>query len=342
MRYPEDRLRFTADPLMCGVMDGAFLKDALRAMPHLRSVFVGFNWREAHGIGWDAIEAILSAVQLREFTIRSYMFCPRKAPARDLPLNHFALLTAFNYERISSQPPLHAEEQRQSLAIVLGNLHLSLERLRLPSDLAPISTIGSLLWPQLREFKLDGSYPRHLTTPLIQMLSGMPRLRELALLFALPWDMETRPLWPRDYHPHFSFPELEDLAISYPDPEDRLYSHLSPSLRRLSLRCCPHHCVHVWKPEECTQWHSPVQCASNLLHILSRIKSPLLQHLQLEYIADHADSALLRSIVASFPNLSSLEIHRFPENDHSDVASVCTLCSQWSPANRCYRKTSLI
>ena len=120
MRYPEDRLRFTADPLMCGVMDGAFLKDALRAMPHLRSVFVGFNWREAHGIGWDAIEAILSAVQLREFTIRSYMFCPRKAPARDLPLNHFALLTAFNYERISSQPPLHAEEQRQSLAIVLG------------------------------------------------------------------------------------------------------------------------------------------------------------------------------------------------------------------------------
>ncbi|TBU40286.1 hypothetical protein BD309DRAFT_356250 [Dichomitus squalens] len=321
MRLPKHDLHYTADPLMCGILDGAFLKDALQQMPRLRSVHVGFHWGEDHGLGWNVVDAILSASQIREFTISSYMFCPREAPARrDIPLNPSARLTTFNYARYASRSQLHADVQRAALGVVVGSLRFYLERLRLPSDLSPISTLRSLSWTRLRELRLDGTYPPNIDAPLLDIISGMPRLRSLALLFALPRDMEKQPLWPPRCTLHFPLPELEELVVSYPDPEDYLYSHLPPSLRRLSLRCCPHHCVHAWEPEYCSRWHSPIPCASDLLRILSSIKTPLLQHLQLEYVADHADAALLGNISASFPRLSSLEIHRFRQADNSDVS----------------------
>ncbi|EJF56092.1 hypothetical protein DICSQDRAFT_72220, partial [Dichomitus squalens LYAD-421 SS1] len=328
MRFQDD-LHYTVDPLMCGVLDGAFLKDALREMPRLRSVHVGFIWREDHGLGWSVIDAILSVSQIREFTIRSYLFCPREAPARRVvPLNPSAHLTTFNYARYASRSQLHADVQRAALGVVIGSLRSSLEHLRLPSDLSPISTFRSLSWTRLRELRLDGTYPSNIDAPLLDIISGMPRLRSLALLFALPRDMEKRPLWPPRCTLHFPFPELEELVVSYPDPEDYLYSHLPPSLRRLSFRCCPHHCLHVWEPACCMRWHSPILPASDLLRILSSIKAPVLQHLQLEYVADHADAALLGSIAASFPRLSSLEIHRFRQVDNSNVSIVRTSCPQ--------------
>ncbi|EJF59125.1 hypothetical protein DICSQDRAFT_65656, partial [Dichomitus squalens LYAD-421 SS1] len=326
MRYPGDRLWFATDPLICGVLSSTFLKDALRAMPRLRSVHVGFLWMEEHGLGWDAIDAILSASQLREFTIRTYLFCPREAPAREIPLDHFARLTTFHYARLPSHFGLHGDVQRESLAVVVGNLNLSLERLRLPSDLAPIATLASLPWPRLRELKLDGAYPPNLDVPLIYVISRMPNLRKLALLFSLPWDDQSqrKALWPRGCSLDFPLPDLEELTISYPDPEDCLYSHLPPTLRRLSLRCCPHHCVHVWKPGDCRRWYSPIPHASQLWRILSDVKVPLLQHLQLEYIIDYADGALLGSIATLFPAISSLEIHRFRDDDNAKVAIVRT------------------
>ncbi|TBU37639.1 hypothetical protein BD309DRAFT_994977 [Dichomitus squalens] len=326
MRHPGDRLRFATDRLICGVISSAFLKDALRAMPRLRSVRVGFLGKEEHGLGWDAIDAILSASQLREFTITTSLFSPREAPGREIPLDHFARLTTFHYARHTSHFGLHGDVQRESLAVVVEILNLSLERLRLPSDLAPIATLASLPWPRLRELKLDGAYPPNLDVPLIYVISRMPNLRKLALLFSLPWDGQSQKqaVWPRECSLDFLFPDLEELAISYPDPEDCLYSHLPPTLRRLSLQCCPHHCIHVWKPGTSRYWRSPIPHASHLWRILSNVKAPLLQHLQLEYITDHADGALLESIATSFPTMSSLEIHRFRDGENAKVHIVRT------------------
>ena len=324
MRHPlRDRdLRFAVDPLICGVMDGAFLKDTLPAMPRLRSIHIGFRWKDEHGLSWDALEAILSASQLREVTIQTYLVCPRGAPARDMPLKNSAQLTTFRHVRYTSHSVLHEDAQRTSLAIVVGSLNLYLERLRLPSDLAPIPTLRSLPWPRLRELKLDGVWPPHLDTPLIHIISEMPVLRTLALETALPCDMERQAVWPRGSSLRFPFPELEELVVSFPHPEDQLYSHLPPTLRSLSLRCCPHHCVYVWTPDTCMCWHSPISRASELLRILSSVKLPLLRQLQLEYIADHGDAALLDTVSDSFPHLSSLEIHRFRDVDISDVSVV--------------------
>ena len=148
----------------------------------------------------------------------------------------------------------------------------------------------------------------------------MPKLRVLYLKFALPLDVEPQAVWPPDLDILSPWPELEELVLSFPVPEDRLYPSLPSSLRLLSLQCCPHHCVHEWvdRPE----WHSPVFSVTEMLQVLSRRQLPRLDHLRFEYRSDDADQSLLRHLSAAFPQLPTLEVHRFRPGGLGEVPMV--------------------
>ncbi|KAM5544101.1 hypothetical protein V8D89_002287 [Ganoderma adspersum] len=182
---------------------------------------------------------------------------------------------------------------------------------------APINALSVEPWPRLRELVLQGQLPEGLSSPFITLLSGMPKLRVLRLMFALPPGVDRLPVWPRGVETSFPWPELEELVLSFPNPYDQLYSSLPPCLSRLSLRCCPHHCVRerVDRPV----WHSPIISASEMHQVLSRSPLPHLVHLQLEYRADDADGPLLRHVTAAFPGLLTLEVHRFRPEGVDDI-----------------------
>ncbi|KAI1792132.1 hypothetical protein LXA43DRAFT_1093948 [Ganoderma leucocontextum] len=268
------RLRYTDDRLLCGVMDGQVLKTVLLAMPRLRSILVHFLSNE-----------------LENFGLQLFNFSPRPRLATNVDTLSFAPLKSFQYIQPAFRwIPHHFPPERDALADHVCMLSVD-------------------PWPRLRELVLQGQLPENIRSPFITLLSGMPKLRVLSLMFALPRDVDPQPVWPRGLDTSFPWPELESLVLSFPTPDDQLYASLPPCLRRLSLRCCPHHCVHEWvdRPE----WRSPVLSASEMLRVLSRCRLPHLERLQFEYRADDADGSLLRHLTAAFPQLLTLEIHRF-------------------------------
>ena len=304
------RLRYTKDRLLCGVMDGQVLNTAMLAMPRLRSIMVSFSCHAVHGLSWETLTSILSVPQLENFNIQLFNFSPRPRPAPDVDARSLAPLKSFRYIQPAFRWwPHYFPPERDALADVLGQLHDSLEILHLPSMSAPINALAVEPWPRLRELVLQGQLPQGLRSPFITLLSGMPKLLVLRLLFALPPGVDRLPIWPQGVVTSFPWPELEELSLSFPPPEDQIYAFLPESLRRLSLRCCPHHCVRerVDRPV----WHSPILSASEMLQILSRSPLPHLDHLQLEYLADDADGPLLRHVTTAFPGLLTLEVHRF-------------------------------
>lgn len=297
-------------------MRATFLRDALRAMPLLRSVSLRLCVREVHGIGWDVIAAILSTPQLRSFTVGTLLFSPRETPVeKQVGVDTLAPITTFRYEQPSFRSYLRTyPTQQDSLAFVLTHAHRSLECLLLPSEVTPVAVLSQTQWPQLHEISLKGEFRwgAEYTAPLATLFSGMPRLRVLNLALVLPRSVDRKRLilWPAGYESPLPWPDLEALTMSFPDPEDGIFACLPPSLRRLSLRCTPHHYLHQWQPYENPYCHSPILRASEMLQVIDRISTPLLDSLQFEYCVDDADDDLLRCVADRFPNIQSLEIHR--------------------------------
>ncbi|KAM5544093.1 hypothetical protein V8D89_002279 [Ganoderma adspersum] len=289
MRNSSTGLTFASDPLLCGAMPCAtFLRDALRAMPLLHSVSLRLCIREVHGIGWELIAAILSTPHLRSFTVGTLLFSPREAPSLETRVDTIAPITTFRYEQPSFRSYLLTyPTQRDSLAFVLTHTHRSLESLLLPSEVAPVAVLSQTQWPQLRELSLRGEF-RWGPVPLMTVFSGMPRLRALNLALALPRSVDRKQLilCPAGYESPLPWPDLEALTVSFPDPEDGIFARLPPSLRRLATKYC----------------HSPILSASEMLQVMNRISTPLLDSLQFEYCADDADDDLLRCVADRFPN----------------------------------------
>ncbi|KAM5544861.1 hypothetical protein V8D89_001759 [Ganoderma adspersum] len=315
MNNPPRKLKFTNDRLLCGTLRASFLRDALRAMPRLRSVHLEAYSQELHGVGWDSIAAILSVPQLRSFNLMTFLLSPREAPS-EAQANALAPITTFRYD----QPVLRSflctyPTQQDTLEFVLTRLHRSLESLLLPSEITPVAVLSQNQWPRLYELSLRGEFHQGAgyPTPLTSLFSGMPGLRTLKLTFALPRGVNRKQLmlWPEGYKSRLPWPHLESLTLSFPDPEDRIFSHLPPSLRRLSLRCTPHHYLHLWERRDYSHYDSPILYSSEMLEILTKISAPLLDHLQLEYLADDADDDLLHCIADRFPIIQCLEIQRF-------------------------------
>ncbi|KAI1792126.1 hypothetical protein LXA43DRAFT_888051 [Ganoderma leucocontextum] len=342
VRYLRQSSSFSAtlsskDRLVCGVFDGSFLKEALQAMPQLYSVTLTMDYdidvygtpiNVLHGLCWESFEMFLSLPRLCEFFVNGFSFCPRRFPQSEARAasGSLAPLTSFRFSQDQSRrPPRSYPAEHDVLVFVIETLHSTLEFLELPIESAPLDALSSLSWPRLRELRLSGEYPDvGLPASLVSVVSNMPKLRVLALHFALPNGMSRPLLLPRGSSIPFACNELTDLSISFPDPHDAIYDNLPQTLRRLSLRCCPHHCLQHWDPNHSVpwRWHSPILSASELIHILRRCNTPSLDHFQVEYVADSADPDVLSTMAFAFPVLRSLEMSRFKEPGGNDVSIV--------------------
>ncbi|KAI1797422.1 hypothetical protein LXA43DRAFT_877615 [Ganoderma leucocontextum] len=303
----------------------SFLRDALQAMPRLRSVSVSSRF-DNHGLSWETLDVFLSLPHLREFIVDSFIFCPRDFSSADGCTTSLAPLASLRYRKKESRdPPRTYIPEQAAVTFVSKMLHPTLESLELPVESTPLDALSLCPWPRLIELRLSGEYPVGLSQPLISILSSMSNLRVLALHFSLRLKTNRQQVWPSRHTTAFPWPELVDFSVSFPDPDDQIYDNLPNSLRRLSLRCCPHHCLQRWQPYEHRYWSSPILSASELSHILRRCNKPLLDALRIDYVEGGTDPGVLRQLPTLFPALTTLEVNRFREPDGSDV-SIVRLC----------------
>ncbi|OSD02273.1 hypothetical protein PYCCODRAFT_1467930 [Trametes coccinea BRFM310] len=166
----------------------------------------------------------------------------------------------------------------------------------------------------------------------------MPQLRSLTFLPALLRHSQRVILEPTLFlGESFPCPELEELTVAHPDPNDPFYSHLPPALRRLTLQSWPRHCIHrhafagdILKK---LGWQSPILSSSELLLLLETTRLPELKLLDVEYVADGQEDTLLRRLPVLFPNLEMLTIYRYRNGD-ADEVPVTWLARQFSSYNR--------
>ncbi|KAH9885236.1 hypothetical protein C8Q73DRAFT_660151 [Cubamyces lactineus] len=311
-------LRYTEDPLVCGMYDSIVLGDSLRAMPNLHSMTTMCGDEAHHGLPWHVLQAILTVPHLRQFTCHRHLFSPRAVPSQQLILDSPTQLTSFRYmlNTYRSVPRCY-EPEKDALAVVLGTHHGTLEQLWLPAESTPLQAMLHLEWPLLRELRLRGEFRG--SSQLIHVLGNMPKLRLLKLDFALPRGAYPRPVWPEDLPANYAWPELEDLQVSFPCADDQLYIRLPPTLRRLSLRFFPHRVIHSWCTRWRADWQFPSPSAGQMLRILRRVGCPDLQHLEVEYFQDDEEEQLIQEIVSAFPRLTSLKIIRYRQQESPEL-----------------------
>ncbi|PIL28354.1 hypothetical protein GSI_09505 [Ganoderma sinense ZZ0214-1] len=314
-------------PFFCPVFDSPNLHSSLAHWPCLRKLSLASStpW-VLHGLRWDTLKAMMSLPQLEEFSLHGLTFSPilaTDATPEELEVPSLDHLTSFRYEapsfRVSSwgtreSYPFPSEETM--LRRVLEKLHLSVERLTLSSEAAPIDAMAQWEWPRLRELTLTGERWAEPRTPLLSLFSSMPYLRKLALDLSVVrgYLADPPPLWPCGHRAAFPWPDLTHLSLSNPHAEDEVFAHLPPALQSLSLCCCPHKSEKLLLDGIATIPHRYkylVLDSSGMLGILSRCRTPRLAHLKIEYNAGDREHDLLEHLTAAFPRLTSLQIHRY-------------------------------
>ncbi|KAI0768242.1 hypothetical protein BD413DRAFT_133012 [Trametes elegans] len=327
MRRP---LRFAPDRLLCGVYDGAFLADALKQMPNLRTIRFQLCYVHVHGLPWSVLQPILSLPHLREFAIGFHCFAPETRFKDALTFDSPAPLTSFEstlHDDRWEAPdgPVEGYEQI-ALGVVLHGIHQTLQRLVLTTDHAPLDDICfTLSWPCLRELVLRGEFRAvgDPPLPLVRLLANMPKLRILELMIAQPEGVDPLPIWPPDLPSTvMPWPELQELTVSCPQADDKIYASLPYVLRRLSLRYYPHLSTELWMfrldpPTRIWQW--PLLGSSDVLRILRACHLPMLDDLELEYVENDADEDLLRHLSVALSTITSLKIRRYRREGATDV-----------------------
>ena len=318
---------YATDPLCCGIFPSAALAARLRQLPHLRSVQIHRSELVTHGITWDTLLAILLVPHLQEVKLTGMYICPfsESTSGDDLRIDAHALapITTFHYQILDSPKAVSFEAEVAALAAVLTGLHEGLESLTLTSESAPLSTLARLHWPCLRKLTFYGT-PWEAPTPDIAALSmRMPRLRELSFRLYT----SSRASVPRIYDDVYLPPHLVRLALSSPNPRDKIFDRLPVTLRALSLRYWPHVHIQQYLCDIGFVFDQPrYDCllrSSDVLFIIRRCNNLGLDHLEIEYRADEEDEALLRYMVQTFPNITSLKIHRHrSELEDHDVSVV--------------------
>ena len=335
------------EPFLCTSLDTPGLQLCLRRMTSLRRISLAASTSSSlHGVRWSTLKSILSLPQLEEFLLLGLLFSPVLAgdtSPEELEIPNLEHIKSFRYDappfRVEgwgtvgpSAQPFRIEETM--LRRVLENLHGTVERLTLPAQAAPIQAMAQWDWPRLTELTLRGEWwaepePR---TPLVSLFARMPRLRKLELELALVQAAEAPSLWPRGPRAlapsrlRFPWTDLTHLSLTHPRADDEVFAHLPPTLRALSLCCFPH------KSEEhfldmglgsgggvLRQYEYPVLDASAMLGILKRCRTPRLVCLVLEYDADEREDELLWYVGEAFPQVESLEVHRYWKVDMTVV-----------------------
>ncbi|KAI9059326.1 hypothetical protein FKP32DRAFT_1155770 [Trametes sanguinea] len=294
-------------------------------MPLLDSIDITSMSNIQVGVPWDGIRALLSVPRIRHFSLR---FCPDRGcpfPCEE----DFAFSPLESFEYVLSNY-IHLQRyyigEATFLQFVLQHSNTSLKHLRLPLGIAPVSLISSLYWPQLRRLYLKGEEAVHSRAlPICSLIAHMPKLRSLTFLPALlRHSRRTIGLDPSLFSGEpFPCPELEELTVAHPDPNDAFYAHLPPTLRRLTLQCWPRHCIHRNKLSggrmDQIGWRSPILSSSELLSLLEKTRLPELELLDLEYVADAREETLLHRLPLLYPALEMLTIYRYRGADTDEV-----------------------
>ncbi|KAI0711825.1 hypothetical protein C8T65DRAFT_807425 [Cerioporus squamosus] len=294
-------LRYSDDPLLCGALDAEVLKRSLPAMPRLNSISVSLPCREVHGIRGDVAAALLSAPQVRDVYISLFLFCPRQSIFFKYRKNPFHV------------PPRAHPSEVEAVRMVVSKVHASLEVLKLPMETMPLDVMFGLCWPQLHHLNLHGDSPPQYPIPLIAVICRMPQSRILTLELTILPNMSRQCIWPPNWTVDDALPQIDELTVAHPHPEDLLYTHLPSSIRRLSLCCAPCCALQLWFPDDYRRWKSPLPSASELLRILSGSTLPHLTHLGVDFNPDGREEELMQHLSDAHPHLSSIELHRVGE-----------------------------
>ncbi|KAI0641649.1 hypothetical protein C8Q79DRAFT_284088 [Trametes meyenii] len=296
-------------------------------MTSLSSITIGEKWSSC--VSWDDIRGLLGLPGLRHLDFQAPPYYDDDVPGRIHDLLPLPPLVSLRFSIPDYRyHPRNMPGETKLMAHLLQQLPSSLEVLYIPLDVAPLSAMTTFEWPRLRELHLKGDRRQDISTcpPMITVIARMPRLRSLSLLRAHghAQDSPRHIIWPADKTGYSLYQELERVTISYPDPADKIYSHMPSTLQRLSLRCWPRHYIHQHRHDRKTiedrlGWMSPILRSSELCTILQRCETPKLQELEIEYEEDADDLALLQSIPFLFPNLTSLTVIRYRGTDVSDV-----------------------
>ena len=312
----------TLDPLtLCDTFNDPWLLDALRQMPRLCTLTIArHSGIPNHGIRWSAMSSLLALPQLCALNIQTLLICPEDESIADFGSYKSPHIHTISYSlHDDRERPRYYSSERAALELMLGAVTHTLQTLVLPAEPTPFHNIAVAYWPQMRELRLRGELSDRLSLPLISTLSGMPRLRILSLDLAANHTIDHRHLiWPAGVLVSYPWPELTELTVSFPHPDDELYSHLPPTLRKLSLCCWPHiyERTRPWyqwdvHPSDELGWQQTLPTSSETLKILSRCRTPFLSRLAIEYQADASDSDMLSCLTSSFPRLQFLELYRY-------------------------------
>ncbi|KAJ3012842.1 hypothetical protein NUW54_g244 [Trametes sanguinea] len=308
----------------------------LSAMPLLHTITVT-ALHESNGMPWDGVKTLLSVGRLRHFVLR---LTPERGvpfPTREDPFP-VAPLDSLDYQvRDFSDRTICPVGEISLFDFVIPQLSTSLERLVLPLDSAPLSGLASCQWVRLRELYLKGDlrHNKSSSVPMSSVLAGMPELHTLTLLPAQADDVRRLFYGANDLANDSLCPLLNSLTLAYPHPEDRLFDYISPSLQHISLRCWPRHYLHKFKHERKIIRHrygrcSPIPTSSDMLAILKKFRSELLEELEIEYQEDDRDDSLLQSLAVLFPNMKALTLFRYrrPHVEEVPVVQIARNLSQ--------------
>ncbi|KAM5544103.1 hypothetical protein V8D89_002289 [Ganoderma adspersum] len=332
-------LTYAEDRFLCGVFDGESLEYALQNMPNLSSVQLHLRSDLVHGIPWRNLMMFLSLPKLEEFSIFGLLFAPTQLHSDVYNTDSLSSISTLRYEvlpfrcgiypiKFSTPQELYSfRSEEAALSLVLEKLHQSIEVLALPIEPAPILAMSQWTWPRIQEIYFRGERTAKTHGQLARLFAAMPQLRTVVLELTIPeLEDHTEPhpasLWPVGGLGTLPCPELECLAMTHPNAEDELYTHLSPSLHTLSLCCCPHKSDSMWI--YCTKSHVrtyryPILDSSMMLRLLSRCQTPRLTHLEIEYNGGTHELSLLHHLPAAFPRLSFLQIYRYRSHDNEEV-----------------------
>ncbi|KAI0708627.1 hypothetical protein C8Q76DRAFT_627048, partial [Earliella scabrosa] len=324
----------------------------LHLLPNLSSIrFMDIP----RGVPWGIIKICLSHPGVTSLSFERESHWTSVDP---FPEDAFSSTHALHLSKLSYTPPVWRELmstlnrfraidltaayalEASCLDTLVSHMSQSAKCLVLPFETAPIDRMAQLNWPRLRELSLYGRYtsPSQVTllpALLSDLMSRMPALRQLRVDVAQLPDCARAPILGRMLStPRLKCPELRSLTVSYPDPEDAIFSILAPTLIHLSLRDWPRHYFHIHCPAETHAWVAPILSSSECLAILRRLESWQLESLELVYRADADEGNLLDYVSVSYPNLRSIELHRYrPHTDdavpHVSRSSLHLLLGRW-------------
>ncbi|TFK94548.1 hypothetical protein K466DRAFT_657735 [Polyporus arcularius HHB13444] len=313
--------------VICGALANPTLHHALHSMPHLSTVIVCPVESHAfgHGLSWETLCSLLSLPQLNRLVLDWHVhMCPRPPDATSLQRQPSTPLSCLEYLLPSIRSQYSRPSEIEAVDRLLRLLHLSLETLSLPTEPASMDTIALLDWPHLRELKLRGLHWTSPHLPIVSLFANMPNLRVLSLELMEQEGASATALWPQGFPASYPWPYLESLSISHPDPDDKIYAHLPPTLQTLMLRSWPHQCIRRWQelnhePDMLSAPHRSPASPSSLLRILRSCYTPHLRKLGVEYCSDGNEGPLLSHIASNFPRLTSLELQRYRLDGDDDI-----------------------